>query len=89
MTLPVVLAWRRGDEAEREFWRRTVERSDLREEDLTHAMELMAAHDTLGDTLERARHYGSIARDALGIFPQSEIKDAMLEVVDFVIDRAY
>ncbi len=89
VTLPVVLAWRRGDEAEREFWRRTVERSDLREEDLTHAMELMAAHDTLGDTLERARHYGSIARDALGIFPQSEIKDAMLEVVDFVIDRAY
>ena len=28
ITLPVVLAFRRGDDAEREFWRRTLERGE-------------------------------------------------------------
>lgn len=89
VTLPVVLAWRRGTEAERDFWRRTIERSEQQGGDLDQAMEIMTRHKTLTDTLERARHYGSIARDALGIFPDSEVKSAMLEAVDFVIDRAY
>lgn len=89
VTLPVVLAWRRGTEEEREFWRRTIERSEQTPDDLQQAMDLMAKHDTLNDTLDRARHYGKIARDALGIFPQAEVKEAMLESIDFVIERAY
>ena len=34
ITLPVVLAFRRGDEAEREFWRRTLERGEIDDGDL-------------------------------------------------------
>ena len=53
------------------------------------AIELMGQHDALSDTIERSRHYGAIARDALGLFPDSEIKRALTGLIDFCIDRAY
>lgn len=89
VTLPVVLAFRRGDETERAFWRRTLEGLDQREDDLQHAIRLMEKHDALADSLSRARHYGDVARDSLAIFPAGEIRDALVEVVDFCIRRAF
>ncbi|MCP4328516.1 MAG: polyprenyl synthetase family protein [Alphaproteobacteria bacterium] len=89
ITLPVVLAFRRGSDEERKFWRRTLEDLDQTEDDLAHAIALMEGHNALKDTVERATHYGAIARDALGIFPDSEIKQALLDAIDFSIDRAY
>ena len=89
ISLPVVLAWRRGAPEERAFWRRTLEKLEQRDGDLEHAIDLMEKRGALKDTVERARHYGAIARDALGIFPDGEIKDAMIEAIDFAIERAY
>ncbi|HEY9079583.1 polyprenyl synthetase family protein [Magnetovibrio sp.] len=89
ITLPIVLAFARGNEDERAFWRRTMEELDQRDGDIEHAMELMQKHNALTDTIERARHYGAIARDALGLFPESDIKTALLDVIDFCIERAY
>jgi len=89
ITLPVVLAYRRGSDTEREFWRRTMEQGKITDHDLERAIELMNAYDTISDTLDRAHHYGAIARDALAPFPDSPHKSALLEAVDFCISRAY
>ncbi len=89
VTLPVILAYRRGDAKERTFWHRTIEHMDQKEGDLEEAMRLMTSHGTLTDSVDRARHYCSIARDALGLFPASDTKQAMIDLADFVIDRAY
>jgi octaprenyl-diphosphate synthase len=89
ISLPVVLAWRRGTEEERNFWRRTMEGLDQKEGDLERAIALMEKRGSLRDTVERARHYGAIARDALGIFADSPAKAAMSEAIDFAIERAY
>ena len=89
ISLPVVLAWRRGNDKEREFWRQTLEHQEQKECDLETAISLMEKHGALRDTSERARHYGSIARDALGIFSDSETKSAMSEAIDFSIERAF
>ncbi len=89
ITLPVILAFRRGDEGERAFWQRTLETLEQTEVDLEHAMELMKQHSSLADTVNRARHYGAVARDALGIFPDSPTKTALLDIIDFCIERAY
>ena len=43
----------------------------------------------LADTVERARHYGAMARDALGIFDASAEKSALSDLIDFCIERAY
>jgi octaprenyl-diphosphate synthase len=89
VTLPVVLSFRRGDEQERDFWRRTLEQGDVAERDLEQAIMIMRRHRALEDTLERARHYGAIARDALALFPKSPMKQALLDAVDFCIARAH
>ncbi|MDX7949631.1 polyprenyl synthetase family protein [Lichenihabitans sp. Uapishka_5] len=89
ITLPVVLSFRRGPEAERAFWRKALEAGEIVEGDLDRAIGLMRKHKAIEDTIERARHYGAMSRDALGLFPASDWKDALLDVVDFCIDRAH
>src|SRR3712207_9067464 len=74
ITLPIVLSFRRGDDGEREFWRRTLEQGETGPRDLDTALAIMRRHRALEDTIERARHYGAMARDALAIFPKSAMK---------------
>jgi len=89
ITLPIVLSFRRGSEAERAFWQRTLEQGEIKDGDLDAAIALLRKHRALEDTIERARHYGAMARDALELFPNSDWKAALNEVVDFCIDRAH
>jgi octaprenyl-diphosphate synthase len=89
ITLPVVLAFRRGAPEERSFWKRTLELGEQTEADLVYAQKLMERHGSLADTLERARHYGDMAKDALAIFTDSEWKSSLLEAVDFCISRSH
>ncbi|MBC7103941.1 MAG: polyprenyl synthetase family protein [Parvibaculum sp.] len=87
ITLPVVLAFRRGTAEERAFWQRTLQEGDRQEGDLEKAVEFMQRHSALKDTTSRARHYGAIAIDALAIFPESEYRDALTLLVEFCINR--
>jgi hypothetical protein len=48
-----------------------------------------AEHRALEDTIGRAHHYGAIARDALALFPDSPMKAALAETVDFCIARTH
>jgi octaprenyl-diphosphate synthase len=89
VTLPVILAYARGSDAERRFWRDAMAGGRAAEADLTHAIGLLQASEALGDTLERARHYGQRAIDALGPFPAGRAKAALIEAVEFAIARAY
>ncbi len=89
VTLPIILSYRRGSDEEREFWKSKLQGGRQEEGDLEHAISLMEAHGAIKDTMERARHYGTIARDALAIFPDSGYKFAMIEAVDFSIQRAF
>jgi octaprenyl-diphosphate synthase len=88
ITLPVVLSFRRGSESERAFWRRALEAGDSTDADLEQAIDLMVKHRALEDTVQRARHYGAIATDALALFPASPMKDALEEAVEFCIARS-
>src|SRR6201997_3497138 len=88
ITLPVVLSFRRGSESERAFWRRTLEEGDATDADLEYAISLMMKHRALEDTIQRARHYGAIATDALALFPASSMKEALEETVEFCICRS-
>lgn len=89
ITLPVVLAYRRGDEAERAFWSRTLQEGESGDEELSQALKLMKRHGTIEDTIARARHYGAIAKDALAIFPKSAHREALEEAIEFCISRVY
>lgn len=89
ITLPVVLAYRRGSDEDRAFWTRCLQAGEIGDGDLGRAVDLMKRHNALADTVDRARHYGAVARDALAPFRESEHKRALLEVVEFCVARAY
>jgi octaprenyl-diphosphate synthase len=89
ITLPTILAYLRGEEEERAFWRRTLEELRQEPEDLERAIQLMRRHGALEDTILRARHYGAVARDALGVFPDGREKRALINVVEFCIERGH
>jgi octaprenyl-diphosphate synthase len=89
VTLPVILAFARGDAAERNFWREAMGGQRVSDDDLAEARRLLGTTDAIGDTLQRARHYGQRAIDALGPFPPGRAKAAMVEAVEFAVSRAY
>jgi octaprenyl-diphosphate synthase len=89
ITLPVVLSFRRGSEHERAFWVRTLEKGEVGDDDLETAIGLMTKHRAIEDTITRARHYGAIARDALALFPDSAMKQALEEAVEFCTARTH
>jgi octaprenyl-diphosphate synthase len=89
MTLPVILAYARGDEAARGFWKEAISGRRVSDADFAEAIELVRASRAVDDTLARARHYGQRAIDALAGFAPGAAKDAMVEAVEFAVARAY
>ena len=89
ITLPVILAFRRGNEKEKKFWKRCLEELEQRPDDLDRAQSLIKQHSTLKDTMTRARHYAALARDSLDLFSDCEAKKALISVIDFCVEREF
>ncbi len=87
ITLPVILCYRRGTQAEREFWKTAIEGDATDDAALDKARALMNRYGAITDTIARARHFGEIARDALAPLPATPQKTALLDVIDFCISR--
>ena len=89
VTLPVVLAYAAGDPEERRFWERVIDRGEQCDGDLDRALEILHRHDAIAATIRRAEERGEAARRALDRFAPSTERAAMLDLVDFCIERAY
>ncbi|SIO07567.1 octaprenyl-diphosphate synthase [Parasphingorhabdus marina DSM 22363] len=89
VTLPVILAYARGSDEERQFWKDAIIGHKTSGDDLAHATSLLQRTGAIEDTISRARHYGQRAIDALGTFPAGKAKAALIEAVEFAISRAY
>ncbi len=87
MTLPVILAYARGTEEEREFWKAAIQGHRTSDEDLAYAIALIDRHDAVNETRERARHFAARAINAIAIFPPSEARAAMTEAAEFAVSR--
>jgi len=89
MTLPVILAYARGNETERTFWRDAIAGDRNSDADLAHAIALIRQHDAVHATRERARHYAQRAIDAIAAFPAGAAKAAMTEAAEFAVARRF
>lgn len=89
MTLPVILAYARGNAEERKFWEDAIAGFRTEDEDLAHAVELINRHGCVEATRERARLYAQRAIDAIAGFPAGEARNAMAEAVEFAVARRY
>jgi octaprenyl-diphosphate synthase len=89
MTLPVILAFARGSDSDRAFWRQAISGERVSSDDLARAVGLLRETGALDDTIERARQYARRAIDALAIFPAGKAKSALAEAAQFAVARAY
>ncbi len=89
ITLPVVLAFAKGEDEEREFWRRVIEKPEQNEGDFMRAQGIMRKHGALRETLDLARHYGNKARQALHAVQDNTFRQALDGVINFCVDREY
>ncbi len=89
ITLPVIIAYERGDADERAFWTRTLDHGTIEEGDLAKALAALARHEALSATIAKARQFGDEAIAALQVFPHSALRDALEDAVHFCIARAH
>lgn len=88
-TLPVIVAYSRGDRAEKAFWERTIKARDQQDGDLAQASALITKHGASTHTLNEAKRYAALGADALAIFPECEEKAVLRDILEFSVERAY
>ena len=89
VTLPIILAFHRGNIKERNFWIRTIQNGNQKFGDFEKACDYLNKRNILNDISKRAMHYGEVAKDALEIFPNKKEKKILLELVDFTLSRNF
>ncbi|MET0270351.1 MAG: polyprenyl synthetase family protein [Sphingomonas sp.] len=88
VTLPVILANARGSAEDRRFWRDAIEGRRVSDDDLAYATKLLHETNAIADTLDRARHYGRRAIDALAGLGDAKARASLVEAVEFAVARA-
>jgi len=87
ITLPIILAYLRSDNDEKEFWKKTIEYLHQDNDDLAKAMKIIKKYNCIEDTIMRAKHFANIARDSLGIFKNSQYKQMLIDLVNSGLTR--
>lgn len=87
LTLPVIKAIAKGDATERAFWTRTIEKGKQEDGDLEHALSLLNAHGTLGETKAEALAWAEQAKTALNTLPDHELTQMLRDLADYVVAR--
>ncbi|MEP3279982.1 MAG: polyprenyl synthetase family protein [Stappiaceae bacterium] len=88
ITMPVILAYRAGDDAEKAFWQRCIEQGEITENDLENAISLIQKHDAITGTVQKAKDFGELAKSACARMPDCPQARALCEVVAFCVNRA-
>ena len=89
ITLPILIAFARGDAEECAFWRRTLEDGEQGPDDLARAVRLVERRGALAETLARARGYAAEAIKALAPFPDGALRGALVEAAEFATERGF
>jgi len=87
MTLPVIRAVAAADKDETQFWRRVIVDHAQTDVDFETAVSLLRKAGALDATMDMARQFSSEAREALSVFPESEWRETLQDLADFVVDR--
>ncbi len=87
LTLPLIKAVARGDDVERAFWTRTIEKGQQEDGDLEHALALLNKHGALEDTRIEALAWAEKAKAAMAKLPHDPIRDMLIDIADYVVAR--
>jgi octaprenyl-diphosphate synthase len=86
LTLPLIKTIAAGPE-DREFWKRTIEKGDQNDGDLETVLELMKKYGSLEGSRSDALAWAEVAKDALNVVPDHELKGLLRDLSDYVVSR--
>lgn len=86
-TLPVIIARRRGTADDQAFWDRVLNVETQTESDLAHAIHLIRSTGAAEATVAEAQAYADLAKAALRPLPDSEWRQALIDLADFCVSR--
>ena len=89
ITLPIILAYGRSNEKEKQFWQKIITRPVEDDNNFILAKELLIKYKCIEDTLVRANHFADVAIDSLSIFNNNEYKSALIKLIETSIKRLY
>jgi octaprenyl-diphosphate synthase len=87
LTLPVIKAVALADTEERAFWSRTIEKGRQKDGDLEHALSLLHRHGTLDATRLDAIAWAAKAKSALYALPEHDLRQMLIDLADYVVER--
>ena len=88
-TLPVLIAYDRGNDDDRSFWRRCIERGEVADADVMTAAEKVRATGALAEARQRAERSAEAARADIRTAPPSQMRDILEEVAAFTVARVH
>ncbi len=88
ITLPILLALKKANFAEKNFWKRVIEDLNQEKNDFKYAQSLLLKHNCIDETKNIAREYAKKAEDTLKVFPQNIYNEALIELTKFVTTRS-
>ena len=86
-TLPLIATIERVGPTDRDRIQTLLRQPALNPDEIEEIRQLVVKHDGVEYALERAHQYAQSAKDALRGFPDSEDKETLVLVADFVVDR--
>jgi len=87
VTLPLIRAYQTADTETAAFWTRVIVEHNQEDVDLEKAVSILRAAGALQSTLDMAHKYAADAREALNIFPESDWRNTLQDLADYVVDR--
>lgn len=89
VTLPVILAYEKGNEEERDFWKRTFCEHQHRPGDFKKAQNYLERHNVFQDIQNKLLNLSVSSKKMLEIFPDSETRKLLSNLVDFILRRRF
>ena len=87
VTLPILIAYSSASAREREFLHEVFKKQSRQQEDLLRITTLLRKHNALDIAMQNAREYIDRAKQKLYIFPKSNYRELLSNLLDFVINR--
>ena len=89
ITLPIILAYGRSNDKEKQFWKKTIANLKQENGDFDNALEIINKYQCIEDTMTRAKHFSNVAIDSIDIFKNNEFKEKLVSLVSKSISRIY
>ena len=87
MTLPLILLYNRSSNKEKRFIEYLINKEKVGKKDFFDIVKRMNKYNVQNDCLNKAKHFSLMSKDSLGLFPNSEEKDKITNLINYLLLR--